>query len=84
MTGQFNVIRNAPGLFANNVDSKRYAVAFHQDGTAVTVASPAKRTEIVTVLGTGFGPYNRRVPEGFAVPDRAGDPLAGYGGNRGR
>ena len=75
VTGQFNVVRNAPGLFANNVDSKRYAVAFHQDGTAVTVASPAKRTEIVTVLGTGFGPYNRRVPEGFAVPDSPAIPL---------
>jgi uncharacterized protein (TIGR03437 family) len=76
VTGQFNVVQNAPGLFANNVNSKQYAVAFHEDGSAVTVDSPAKRTEIVTILGTGFGRYNRRVPDGFVVPDSPAIPLA--------
>jgi uncharacterized protein (TIGR03437 family) len=75
VTGQFNVVQNAPGLFANNVNDKQYAVAFHQDGSAVTVDSPAKRTEIVTILGTGFGPYNRRVPDGFIVPDSPAIPV---------
>jgi uncharacterized protein (TIGR03437 family) len=53
------VFRNAPGLFGQ---------AFHEDGTAVNADSPARRGEIVTVYGTGFGPTDRPRPEGFAVP----------------
>jgi uncharacterized protein (TIGR03437 family) len=68
ITGQFTVIRNAPGLFANGVDTKLYAVALHEDGTAITTASPARRGERVTLLGTGFGPYDKRPVEGFALP----------------
>jgi uncharacterized protein (TIGR03437 family) len=63
------VVRNAPGLFSNTIDGKQYAVALHEDGTPVLPDSPARRNEIVTLLGTGFGLYTRRVPEGFAVQD---------------
>ena len=37
-------------------------------GPPVTVGSPAKRTETISLMGTGFGPYNRRVLDGFATP----------------
>ena len=65
---QFTVVRNAPGLFANSVESTAYAVALHEDGSPVTLASPAKRDETITLVGTGFGPYDRRAVEGFATP----------------
>ena len=69
VTAPFTVVRNAPGLFYNTINQKQYVLALHEDGTAVTPDSPARRNEMVTLLGTGFGPYTRRVPEGFAVPD---------------
>jgi uncharacterized protein (TIGR03437 family) len=43
-------------------------VALREDGSQVTVVSKAKRGELLTLLGTGFGPYNRPVVDGFAVP----------------
>ncbi len=76
VTAPFTVVRNAPGLFANAINQKQYVLALHEDGTAVTPDSPARRNELVTLLGTGFGPYTRRVPEGFAVPDTPVAPLA--------
>ena len=69
VTAAFSVVRNAPGLFFNTINQKQYVLALHEDGTAITIDSPARRNELVTLLGTGFGPYTRRVPEGFAVPD---------------
>jgi uncharacterized protein (TIGR03437 family) len=65
---EFEVVRNAPGLFVNQVETTAYAVALHEDGSAVTTESPARRNETVTLFGTGFGPYNRRVVDGFATP----------------
>jgi uncharacterized protein (TIGR03437 family) len=64
---QFKIVRNAPGLFSNELNTIAYAVAMHEDGTPVTLASPAKRDETVTLAGTGFGPYDRRTIDGFAV-----------------
>ncbi len=75
VTAPFTVVRNAPGLFANAINQKQYVLALHEDGTAVTPDSPARRNELVTLLGTGFGPYTRRVPQGFAVPDTPVAPL---------
>ncbi|HUS06608.1 MAG TPA: hypothetical protein VMZ52_09945 [Bryobacteraceae bacterium] len=61
------VVRNAPGLFSNAVDEKSYALALHEDGSPITLASPARRSETITLLGTGFGPYDRPVFDGFTV-----------------
>jgi uncharacterized protein (TIGR03437 family) len=68
VSSTFIVVRNAPGLFSNQVDGMAYAAALHEDGSPVTAQSPAKRNETVTLLGTGFGPYNRPVIDGFATP----------------
>jgi uncharacterized protein (TIGR03437 family) len=65
----FTVARNAPGLFQSQVDGEIYAIAVHEDGSAITLVAPAKRGETVTIYGTGFGPCDRRPPEGFAVPE---------------
>ena len=68
VSANFVVARNAPGLFPMLVDGQAYALAFHEDGTLVSPDSPAKRDELLTVYGTGFGPTDHPRPEGFAVP----------------
>jgi uncharacterized protein (TIGR03437 family) len=57
----FTVVRNAPGLFSIS----------HGDGTPVTADSPATVGEILTITGTGFGPYDRNPPDGIAIPGGA-------------
>ena len=64
----FTVVRNAPGLFQQAVGGQSFAVALHEDGSAVTTDSPARRGELLTVYGTGLGPTNPMRPVGFAVP----------------
>lgn len=76
----FTVARNAPGLFQTVFEDKAWAVASHADGSAVTEESPARRGETITIYGTGFGPYDRPTPDGFAVPEapvyKLADPAA--------
>lgn len=69
----FTVVRNAPGIFANVVKDDSFAVAVHEDGSAVTADSPARRGELLTLYGTGFGPTDHSRPVGFAV--QADPPL---------
>ncbi len=61
----FNVVRTAPGLFA----------VVHEDGTPVTAAAPVSASEVLLVLGTGFGAYQSPLPDGFPVPNDPPDPL---------
>ncbi len=68
ISGTFTVARNAPGLFSRTVEGKQFAAAVHEDGTPVTPESPARRNEVVKLYGTGFGRYDRPVPDGFALP----------------
>ncbi|MGH9632813.1 MAG: InlB B-repeat-containing protein, partial [Bryobacteraceae bacterium] len=62
------IVRNAPGLFESMNGDKRYAIAFHEDGSQVTPESPARRDEQITLLGTGFGRLAHPPVDGFAVP----------------
>jgi uncharacterized protein (TIGR03437 family) len=57
--------RNAPGLFQ---DANSNGVVLHEDGSAVTADAPAKRGELLTIYGTGFGPTDRTRPYGFPLP----------------
>ncbi|HLK62144.1 MAG TPA: hypothetical protein VKU19_01795 [Bryobacteraceae bacterium] len=68
VTATFTAVRNAPGLFSQTVGTNLFAIALHEDGTAVTADSPAKHGELLTVYGTGFGPADHARPEGFPVP----------------
>ncbi|MBI3683545.1 MAG: hypothetical protein HY235_24480 [Acidobacteria bacterium] len=70
------VVRNAPGLFHKNIDNKLIAAASREDNRQVLPDSPARRDEVVTLFGTGFGPYERSVPDGFALPADPAFPLA--------
>lgn len=68
VNGSFMVARNAPGLFNALTDGRAFGIVTHEDGSAVSVDSPARRGEIVTMLGTGFGPYGQRPLDGFPIP----------------
>jgi uncharacterized protein (TIGR03437 family) len=51
------------------LNSQTYALALHADGSPVTPDSPAQAGETIALLGTGFGPYNTPVIDGFFPPD---------------
>ncbi|MCL5742814.1 MAG: hypothetical protein M1541_02630, partial [Acidobacteria bacterium] len=72
----FTVVRNAPGLFHSLVNEVDYVVANHEDGSPVTPDSPARRGEVITVYGTGLGPYDPPAPDGFAVPEGGVFPVS--------
>src|ERR1700722_1133485 len=65
ISGTLTVARNAPGLFFNTVGSTNYAMALHADGSSVSTSSPAAGGETISLLGTGFGPYQTPVLDGF-------------------
>lgn len=74
-TASFAAARNAPGLFGTVANGQTFAVANHQDGTAISAGSPARSGEIVSLFGTGFGPYNPLPADGVAVPSGTKYPL---------
>jgi len=68
VSANFQIARNAPGLFPMNLGGQSYALALHADGTLVTPDAPAAIGELLTVYGTGFGPTTPVRPFGFPVP----------------
>jgi uncharacterized protein (TIGR03437 family) len=72
----FTVARNAPGLFSTGTGNSAIAVATHQDGSLISEHSPARHGEVVTLYGTGLGPYRPEPADGVAVPSSAKYPLA--------
>lgn len=75
--GTFKVVIRAPGLFSQPVDNQPFALARHADGTLVTLESPARPGETITLLATGFGPYQAPILEGMAVPPGPGYSIGG-------
>jgi uncharacterized protein (TIGR03437 family) len=67
----FQVVRNAPGLFTREVEGARMALAAGEDGGFLGAEQAARRGETITLYGTGFGPSERRLPDGFAVEEPA-------------
>ena len=76
ISGKAQIVRNAPGLFGFTVEGKFYLAATHEDGSVISPDSPARRGETITLLGTGFGPYQRPVLDGFPVPLAPANPVA--------
>jgi uncharacterized protein (TIGR03437 family) len=76
VTAEFNAGPNAPGLFTWSDESGVQALAFHEDGTLVTPQQPARRGETITLLGTGFGPLEGVLPDGFIAPAEPPIPVA--------
>lgn len=75
----FKVVPCAPGLFTQRSGEREAVLALGEDGRLISFERPARRGELVTVLGTGFGPYRRSLPDGFAPPEElaAAAELAG-------
>jgi uncharacterized protein (TIGR03437 family) len=70
------VSRDAPGIFIeSNTQNIPLAAALHQNESQITLASPARRNEIVSLYGTGFGPFNQQIGDGFAAPNSPLDPV---------
>ena len=62
----FRVRRNAPGLFQwYPLQGLPTVAALHENGTLITADSPAAVNETITIYGTGFGPYDRPLLDGF-------------------
>jgi len=74
-TAPFTVARNAPGLYGTVSNSETFAVATHQDGTAISLTSPARRGETVSLYGTGLGPFHPEPADGVEVAAGAKYPL---------
>jgi uncharacterized protein (TIGR03437 family) len=66
---EFKVVRNAPGLFHSRVQDRSLGAFLRQQGEPVTIGRPAKTDEIITLFATGLGPYDRKPPAGFALPE---------------
>jgi uncharacterized protein (TIGR03437 family) len=71
-TAQILVARNAPGLFGNTPPDQPVGSFVRAFGQAVTVDNPARAGEIVSMLGTGLGPYVQQPPDGFLFDETAG------------
>ena len=70
------VARNAPGLFSDGQQDQPLGLFVRADGSAVSKDRPARAGEIVTLLGTGLGPYVMLPPDGFLLDEALGYTLA--------
>ena len=75
--GDMKIVVRAPGLFNQVIDDQPFALARHEDGSLVTPESPARAGEVVSLLGTGFGPYQTPATEGLALPPGPGFRING-------
>jgi len=69
------VVRNAPGLFNSGTPAQSIGAFVRADGTPVTTGNPAHANEIVSVLGTGLGPYAANPPDGYLFDESSGYTL---------
>jgi uncharacterized protein (TIGR03437 family) len=65
---RLTVARNAPGLFHKKLDGIALANGMREDGSVLEAGTPVKRGELVTLFGTGFGPFDKPTLDGFAIP----------------
>jgi uncharacterized protein (TIGR03437 family) len=72
---QILVARNAPGLFGGSQPDQPVGSFVRASGEAVTADKPAHSGEVISVLGTGLGPYVVQPPDGFLFDETAGYAL---------
>jgi uncharacterized protein (TIGR03437 family) len=64
--GTMIVARDAPAIFTQpNSQNLPLILALHQDGSVITLSSPARPNEQISIYGTGFGPFSTPIPDGF-------------------
>jgi uncharacterized protein (TIGR03437 family) len=69
VTATFDVVRTAPALFSWQTGNISIVSATKAAGAAITMENPARPGELITLLGTGFGPHRIPPPEGFPVAE---------------
>jgi uncharacterized protein (TIGR03437 family) len=72
VSSEMLVVRNSPGIFTRDdgpAGQTPLAIAYHVNGTPVTLDAPAAPGEQLTLLATGAGPYDLLSLDGFALPD---------------
>jgi uncharacterized protein (TIGR03437 family) len=83
---EITVALNAPGLFSMNSPGGPIGLFVRENGETITMANPATPGEVVRILGTGFGPYQRTPPDGFLVEESAeytlADPVSIFAGDK--
>ncbi len=67
-----SVALNAPGLFTIDQQLGMFVTS---DGNTITADRPAKPGDVVSVLGTGLGPYVAPPPDGFLLDEAFGYTL---------
>lgn len=79
VSADFEIVRNAPGLFSQHgtesAGQPPLALAFRADGSVVTESAPARPNEVISLVGTGLGPFRVTIPAGFALPEGFDAPL---------
>jgi uncharacterized protein (TIGR03437 family) len=71
----FSVTRNAPGLFSSGTQDQPIGAFLQASGRTVTADQPAHSGDVVSVLGTGLGPYAMTPPDSFVFDENAGFTL---------
>lgn len=75
LSGKLNIVRYAPGIFGQLIGEQFIATVQRPDGSLAAPDKPAKRGEQVVFMGTGFGPYQRPVLDGFPAADNPPNAL---------
>jgi uncharacterized protein (TIGR03437 family) len=70
------VVRNAPGLFNTGSADAPMGSFLGANGEAVTIGSPARAGDVISILGTGLGAYVQAPPDGYLFDETAGYRLA--------
>jgi uncharacterized protein (TIGR03437 family) len=72
VSADFEVVRNAPGLFTQYGTEQEgqppMGLAFRADGSVVTEQAPARPNEVINLVGTGLGGFRNNPPPGFEIP----------------
>ncbi len=66
--GELHARRNAPGLYNRPFEGRVYAWAERSDGSTVEPGTAVRKGEVVSLYGTGWGPYDRPTMDGFPLP----------------
>ena len=77
-SARISVVRNAPGLFNSGVGEQPVGLFLKADGSVVTPDRPATPGEMISILGTGLGPYAQQPPDGFLLAEEAGYTLVDH------
>jgi uncharacterized protein (TIGR03437 family) len=69
VSANFDVARNAPGLFTSTHGDHAVAAMARASGEPVGADNPIRSGELVSLFGTGFGPHKIAPPEGFGAQE---------------